>query len=162
MCKRSSIRILDDLSLTNCWTARICASSPASKPPESWMIRSGRCSCLISCPTSCNPRWRSEILVYMAYESSKESKVEILTTSFACDTPNTRLTSVDFPTPVFPQTRTRIDLSSSISDFPLSVQNPGFVKAYALPIIFDLHFSSFSRSCDLIWPAAVIKYSSKY
>jgi len=41
-CDRSSIRGIIDLSLTNWPTARIWDSSPASNPPESCMMRSGR------------------------------------------------------------------------------------------------------------------------
>lgn len=47
-----------------------------------------------------------------------------LTTS----TPNTSLINVDFPTPVFPQTRMRIAPGSSIATVSLSLQKTSFVS----------------------------------
>lgn len=86
----------------------------------------------------------------------------VLTTSFEGVTPNIRLINVDFPTPVLPQTRTRIFGGSSIRGSStckvaaLSFQKPRLRIESIFPIIFDLHFSSFSRSRKFLGPQITV------
>ena len=104
------------------------------------------------------------LLIKLASISSKSLRV--LAISFDGLTPNIRLISVDFPTPVLPQTRTRIFLGSlipgsSASKEALSFQKPRLGIESVFPNIFDLHFSRFSRSRNFLEPQITVPDTSR-
>ena len=60
-------------------------------------------------------------------------------------TPNTRLINVDFPTPLFPQTRILMADTCSISGTPSVFQNPKVEASIEPPSMRAFHLSMFSR-----------------